>query len=76
MNTTDKIRSMMNRNGLNQSQMARLLGIPQAPMGNWLGGGRTPPSVAARLVQVLEQAEMFYPSLFKGLVLAAMKPAA
>lgn len=72
--TIDRIRGMMARNGLNQSQMARLLGVPQGTIGNWMGGTRTPNHVVTRFVAVLEQAEVMYSTLFLSLVSKAEKP--
>ena len=74
LTTVDRVRAMMSRNGLNQSQMARFLGIPQGTVGNWLGGTRKPNKVVTRLFDVLEQAEMFYPTLFRTLLVKAGKP--
>lgn len=68
LNTIDRVRGMMARNSLNQSQMGRFLGIPQGTIGNWLGGTRTPNKVVSRMLDVLEQAEMFYPTLFRTLL--------
>ena len=75
-NTVDKVRAMMTRNQLNQSQMARLLGVPQGTIGNWLGGTRQPNQVVTRFVAVLEEAELFHQTLFKRLLVQALKPAA
>lgn len=72
--TVDRIRAMMARHGLNQIQMARLLGVPQGTIGNWMGGTRQPNQVVTRFVSVLEQAEVFYSTLFLSLVSQAEKP--
>lgn len=68
MTTVERIRAIMARHDLNQSQMARLLGVPQGTIGNWMGGTRSPNKVVSRFVAVLEQAEVFYTTLFQSLV--------
>lgn len=72
--TVDRIRAMMTRHGLNQIQMARLLGVPQGTIGNWMGGTRQPNQVVNRFIAVLEQAEVFYSTLFLSLVSQAENP--
>lgn len=72
--TVDRIRAMMTRHGLNQIQMARLLGVPQGTIGNWMGGTRQPNQVVTRFIAVLEQAEVFYSTLFLSLVSQAENP--
>ena len=66
--TVDRVRSMMARHNLSQAKMATLLGTTQGAVGNWISGTREPNKVVARLMDVLEQAEMFYPTLFKTLL--------
>lgn len=69
--TVDRVRGMMTRHNLNQPQMGRLLGVPHGTLGNWLTGTRTPNQVAARLVGVLEQAELFHRTFFLSLLAEA-----
>ena len=71
--TIDRVRGMMTRHNLNQAQMGRLMGVPQGTIGNWLGDTRTPNQVVGRLLAVLEQAEMFYPSFFNALLAQAKR---
>ena len=71
--TVDRIRSMMTRHNLNQPKTERLLGVSHGTLGNWLTGTRQPNQVVARLVGVLEQAELFYPSLFRSLLAEEVK---
>lgn len=71
LGTVDRMRAMMARQGLNQSQMARFLGVPQGTVGNWLGDARKPNKVVTRMFDILEQAELFYPTLFRTLLTQA-----
>ena len=68
LTTVDRIRGMMTRHGMSQSEMARFLGISQGNIGNWMGGTRKPNKVVTRMIDMLEQVEMFYPTLFKTLM--------
>jgi len=63
--TVDRIRAMMVRHGLNQPQTEKLLGVAHGTLGNWLTGTRQPNQVVSTLVGVLEEAEVFYPGLFR-----------
>ena len=66
--TTDRLRAMMERHSLNQSEMGRFLGISQGTVGNWMAGTRRPNKVVTRMIDMLEQVEMFYPTLFRTLL--------
>lgn len=74
LTTADRVRGMMKRHNLSQNQMARFLGISQGNIGNWLTGTRKPNKVVTRLVGILEQVEVFYPTLFQVLLGQATKP--
>ena len=73
LTTIDRVRRMMAKHNLNQAQMGRLMGVPQGTIGNWLGDTRQPNQVVGRLMAVLEQAELFYPSFFAALLVQAKK---
>ena len=66
--TTDRLRAMMERHNLNQSQMGRFLGISQGTVGNWMAGTRRPNKVVTRMIDMLEQIEVFHPTLFRTLL--------
>lgn len=68
MSTQDRVRAMMARHKMSQSQMARFLGVPQGTVGNWMAGTRQPNKVVSRMFDILEQAEVFYPTLFRTLL--------
>ena len=71
MATVDRIRAMMTRHGLNQPMTERLLGVSHGTLGNWLTGTRQPNQVVARLLDVLEQAEVFHPTMIGSLMAQA-----
>jgi DNA-binding transcriptional regulator YiaG len=69
--TVDKVRAMMRRHDLNQSDAGRLLGVGQSNVNNWLTGTRGPVQAVARVVALLELMEAFAPSLFTSEVRCA-----
>jgi predicted transcriptional regulator len=62
--TVDRVKAMMTRHDLNQSDTGRLLGVGQSNVNNWLTGTRGPVQAVARVVALLELMEAFAPSLF------------
>lgn len=55
--TVARIEALMERHKWNQAQAAAYLGIPPGTLGNWLQGTRKPPSMVARLLDVLGMVE-------------------
>jgi DNA-binding transcriptional regulator YiaG len=62
--TVDRVKAMMTRHDMNQSDMGRLMGVGQGNVNNWLSGVRGPVQAAGRCVALLELMEVFAPSLF------------
>ncbi len=63
MTTTDRIKTLIQRNGWSQTQAAEYLGVPKGTLLNWLQGIRQPPTVVERLLVVLGTVEALAPGL-------------
>lgn len=50
-----RLKAYMALKGLNQSQMATLMGVRQNTISLWLAGGRKPLGSAIKLLEVLER---------------------
>ena len=64
--TMARLRATMARLNMNQSQMARYLGVPQGTICNWLSDTRAPSLVVARLLDVLGTLEAIAPQIHAG----------
>lgn len=60
---TERIRTLIERNGWSQTQAAEYLGVPKGTLLNWLQGIRNPPTVVERLLTVLGTVEALAPGL-------------
>lgn len=63
MTTIERIRFLMERKKLNQTEMARYLGVPGGTFGNWMQGTKTPTKVVGRLLDVLGVVEALAPHI-------------
>lgn len=66
--TIDRIRALMDRHAMNQTQAAAYLGVPTGTLGNWLQGTRNPTSATVRLLDVLGMMEAFAPAMHARLL--------
>ena len=64
--TPDRLRAIMQRLDLTQSEMAWYLGVPRGTLGNWLQGTREIHGCATRLLDVLGTVEWAAPALHEG----------
>jgi hypothetical protein len=71
MEFKDKLNALVNRNNLNDGDLATLLGVPTTTSKKWARGDRSPSGAAARLVDVLCTVEALSPALFEGLIVRA-----
>jgi DNA-binding transcriptional regulator YiaG len=66
--TAARIKSVMERRGMNQAAMAKYLGVPQGTIANWLLGTRKPNKVVNRLLDVLGMVEVMAPGIHDSLM--------
>lgn len=69
----ERIKSMMQRHSLSQSDVGRLLGVGQANINNWLTSTRSPVQAVGRTIELLELMEAFSPALFNSELGKAVK---
>lgn len=64
----ERLRGLMFRLKMNQSQVAEYLGVPQTTVSNWLSGERKPNSSVIRLLDVLGRIEAMAPAIHETFI--------
>ena len=73
METKDRLRGIMQRQGLSKSGLADYLGVPDQTAHKWLSGERHPSAAVTRLIDVLETLEMFAPDIHDAILTTMRK---
>ena len=68
METKERLKGIMRRQGLSKTGLADYLGVPDQTVFKWITGERQPSAAVIRLIDVLEMIEMLAPDIHNSIV--------
>ena len=73
METRERLKGIMRRQGLSKKGLADYLGVPEQTCFKWITGERLPSAAVIRLIDVLEMIEMLAPDIHNSIMVSMRK---
>jgi len=68
METKERLRGIMQRQGISKIGLSEYLGVPEQTCFKWITGERQPSAAVIRLIDVLETLEMLAPDVHDAIM--------